>query len=61
MEHYEAFLEEVQEGLGEVLKPYQQRLNKRQRMADFVQQCIRCAGRDDFVQLDELLRSKMAA
>jgi hypothetical protein len=60
MADYEAFLAEIQEGLGEVLKPYQQRLNKRQRMADFVQQCIRCAGRDDFFQLDELLRSKTA-
>jgi len=61
MADYEAFLAEVQEGLGKVLKPYRQRLNKRQRMADFMQQCIRCAGRDDFFQLDELLRSKMAA
>lgn len=60
MADHEAFLEEVQEGLGELLKPYRQRLNKRQRMADFVQQCIRCAGRDDFFQLDELLRSKVA-
>ncbi len=56
----EAFLEEVQAELAEVLKPYQQRLNRRQRMADFVQQCMRCAGRNDFFQLDELLRSKMA-
>ena len=56
----EAFLEEVQAELAEVLKPYQQRLNRRQRMADFVQQCMRCAGRNDFFQLDEMLRSKMA-
>lgn len=58
--HDERFLEEVQEGLAEVLKPYQQRLNKRQRMADFVQQCIRCAERNDFIQLDELLKSQLA-
>lgn len=56
----EEFLEEVQEGLADLLKPYQQRLNKRQRMADFVRQCIRCAERNDFFQLDELLKSRMA-
>jgi len=28
-------------------------------MADFVQQCIRCAERNDFIQLDELLKSRM--
>ena len=56
----EAFLEEVQESLSGLLRPYQQRQNQRQRMADFVRQCIRCAERDDFFQLDELLKSKMA-
>ena len=56
----EALLDEVQEDLSEILRPYQQRLNQRQRMVDFVRQCIRCAGRDDFFQLDELLKSKMA-
>jgi hypothetical protein len=56
----EAFLEEIQEQLTEVLKPYQQRLSRRQRLADLVQQCIHCAGRNDFFQLDELLRSKVA-
>jgi hypothetical protein len=56
----EAFLEKIQEQLTEVLKPYQQRLSRRQRLADLVQQCIHCAGRDDFFQLDELLRSKVA-
>ena len=29
-------------------------------MADFIKQCVRCAGRDDFLQLDELLHAKMA-
>ena len=55
----EEFLEEVQENLADLLRPYQQRLNKRQRMADFVRQCIRCAERNDFFQLDELLKSRM--
>lgn len=56
----EQFLQEMQEGLADALKPYQQRLNQRQRMADLVRQCIRCAGRDDFLQLDELLKSNIA-
>ncbi|MBI2505075.1 MAG: hypothetical protein HYW07_17800 [Candidatus Latescibacteria bacterium] len=60
MANREAFLEGIQEELAEVLKPYQQRLSRRQRLADLVQQCIHCAGRDDFFQLDELLRSKVA-
>lgn len=60
MADQEEFLQEMQEGLSEVLRPYQQRLNRRQRMADFVRQCIRSAGRDDFFQLDELLKSRMA-
>lgn len=60
MADQEEFLQEMQEGLAEVLKPYQQRLNRRQRMADFVRQCMRCAGRNDFFQLDELLNSRMA-
>lgn len=60
MADHEAFLQEVQDGLSEVLRPYQQRLNRRQRMGDFVRLCIRCAGRNDFIQLDELLKSTMA-
>lgn len=55
----EAFLQEAQEGLAEILKPYQQRLNQRQRLADFVQQCMRGASRGDFFRLDELLKSRM--
>lgn len=61
MADQEEFLQEMQDGLSEVLRPYQQQLNRRQRMADFLRQCIRSAGRDDFFQLDELLKSRMAA
>ena len=57
----EAFIEEVTGGLSEVLKPYQKEVNRQQRMADFVRQCIRSAARDDFFQLDELLKTKLAA
>jgi hypothetical protein len=60
MADQEELLQEMQDGLSEVLRPYQQRLNRRQRMADFLRQCIRSAGRDDFFQLDELLKSRMA-
>jgi hypothetical protein len=56
----ETLLQEVQEGLAEVLKPYQKQLNQQQKMAELVNLCIRCAGRDDFIQLDELLKTKMA-
>ena len=56
----EEFLEHIQENLTAVVRPYQQQQNRRQRMADFVKQCVRCAGRNDFFQLDELLKSKMA-
>ncbi len=60
MADQEVFLQEMQEGLSEVVRPYQQRLNRRQRMADFVRQCMRCADRNDFFQLDELLKSRTA-
>lgn len=60
MANQEEFLEHIQEKLTDVVRPYQQQQNRRQRMADFVKQCIRCAARNDFFQLDELLKSKMA-
>ena len=60
MTDHETFLQEAQEGLNEIVKPYQVEINRRQRMADFIKTCIRCAGRNDFLQLDELLRTKMA-
>jgi len=59
-ESSEAFIEAVREDLSGVLKPYQKQLNQQQHMADFVRSCIRNAERDDFFQLDELLKSKMA-
>ena len=56
----ETFLQETQEDLTGVLRPFKRELNRRQRMADFLNQCIRCASRNDFLQLDELLKSKIA-
>lgn len=57
----EEFLQEQQAKLTEMLRPYQREVNRRQRLADFVNRCIRCAGRDDFFQLYELLQSRQAA
>jgi hypothetical protein len=54
------FLEGVQEDLKQIVQPFQRDLNQKQKKADFIQLCIRCAGRDDFLRLDELLRSKPA-
>lgn len=61
VESSEALIEEITGGLSEVLKPYQKEVNRQQRMADFVRQCIKSAARDDFFQLDEALKTKLAA
>ncbi len=57
----EAFLQQQQARLNDLIRPYQREVNRRQRLADFINKCIRSAGRDDFFQLYELLNSKMAA
>ena len=54
------FLETAQGELKQIVQPYQKDLNQKQKRADLINQCIRCAGRDDFLQLDELLKTKMA-
>lgn len=46
--------------LQEIIKPFQQEQNQRQKKADFLKQCVRCIEKNDFFQLDELLRSKQA-
>jgi hypothetical protein len=56
----EAYLQEKQEQLKIVLTPYQKELNRGQKMAEFLKQCVNCASRDDFLRLDELLNSRMA-
>ncbi len=60
MMNHEKFLQEAQDGLNEIVKPYQVEINRRQRLADFIKTCMRSAGRNDFLQLDEQLKSKMA-
>jgi hypothetical protein len=56
----EEFLQSQQTELNEMLRPYQREVNRQQRLADFVNRCIRSAGRDDFFQLYELLNSRAA-
>ncbi len=52
----ECFKEELQN----IIKPYQQEQNQRQKKSDFLTKCVRCIEKNDFFQLDELLRSKQA-
>ncbi|MEA1967831.1 MAG: hypothetical protein U9N77_06395 [Thermodesulfobacteriota bacterium] len=54
------FLEDVQEELKQIVQPFQRELNKKQKKADFIKQCIRGAEKEDFLRLDELLKSKIA-
>ena len=56
----EKFLQEAQAGLNEIVKPYQVETNRRQRLADFMKTCMRNAARNDFLQLDEQLKNKIA-
>src|SRR5262252_5559859 len=52
------FLQEHQTRLTDMLRPYQRELTRRQRLADFLNACIRSVGRDDFFALYELLQSR---
>ncbi len=56
----DVYLQEKQEQLKTILSPYQKELNQGQKLADFLKKCIRFVDRDDFLQLDELLHSKLA-
>jgi hypothetical protein len=56
----EDFLQAQQARLTDMLRPYQREVNRRQRVADFVNRCLRSASRDDFFQLYELLNGRTA-
>ena len=56
----EDLLQAPQARLTDMLRPYQREVNRRQGIADFVNRCLRSAGRDDFFQLYELLNSRTA-
>ena len=65
MEHSETQLEskEVEcfkDQLQEIIKPYQQEQNRRQKKSDFLAKCVQCIEKNDFFQLDELLKGKQA-
>ena len=57
----EAFLQAQQTQLTDILRPNQREVNRRQRLVEFINRCIRAAGRDDFFQLYDLLHGRMAA
>lgn len=54
------FLEDVQTQLKTIVKPFQTELTARQKKAEFFKLCIRAVEKEDFFQLDELLKSKLA-
>ncbi|MGD9210215.1 MAG: hypothetical protein PVI90_05535 [Desulfobacteraceae bacterium] len=56
----ETFLQDAQQQLNDILRPFQREVNQKQRLADFIKQCVRCMGRDDFLQIEELLGTKQA-
>ena len=56
----ESFLQEKQTQLNEIVRPFQKELNRGQRLKKKKKKCIRYAGRDDFLRLDELLADRMA-
>ncbi len=55
-----AVLEEIQENLKQIVQPFQKDINKQQKKADFIKLCIRLVSRDDFIKLDETLKSKIS-
>lgn len=54
------FLEDSQEDLKQIVQPFQRDLNKQQKKADFIKQCIRYASRNDFIKLDEALKTRIS-
>ncbi len=60
LELKEKEVEHFKDQLQEIIKPYQQEQNRRQKKSDFLKKCVRCIEKNDFFQLDELLRSKQA-
>ena len=54
------FLEDIQDDLKQIVQPFQKDLNIQQKKANFIKQCIRFAGRDDFIKLDEALKTNLS-
>ena len=55
MSPHESLLQESQEKLSQVLKPYQQETSHRLKMVELVRECIQSIEKDDYFRLDELL------
>lgn len=53
-------IEEAQSRLEDIVKPFQQELNQREKKSDFIKKCIHSLSRSDFFQLDTLLKSRQA-
>jgi len=53
-------IEDAKNQLEAIVKPFQQEQNQRQKKSDFVKKCMQCIEKNDFFQLDELLKSKQA-
>ena len=53
-------IESFKDQLQEIIKPYQQEQNRRQKKSDFLKKCVQCIENNDFFQLDELLKSNLA-
>lgn len=54
-------VEEAKHHLEEILKPFQHELNRWQKSSDFIKKCIQFIEKNDFFQLDELLKSKQVS
>lgn len=54
-------IEDAKNQLEGIIRPFQQEQNLRQKKSDCVKKCIQCIEKNDFFQLDELLKSKQAA
>ena len=54
-------VEDAKRHLEESVKPFQQELNRRQKRFDFIKKCIQSLEKNDFFQLDGLLKSKLAS
>ena len=50
--------EEFKSQLKEIVKPFQQEQKRQQKKSDFIEKCIQCIEKNDFFQLDDLLKSK---
>lgn len=53
-------LETYKVQLQELIKPYQLEQNRREKKSEFLKKCVRSIEKNDFFQLEELLKSKQA-